>query len=32
VETVGSSGMKAGWEKLQVIRIWRNLPRLKSKS
>lgn len=22
-ETVGSSGMKAGWEKLQVIRIWR---------
>ncbi|KAI1200548.1 methyltransferase domain-containing protein [Nemania serpens] len=23
VETVGSSGKKAGWEKLQVIRIWR---------
>jgi release factor glutamine methyltransferase len=23
VETVGRSGMKAGWEKLQVIRIWR---------
>ncbi|PVH88631.1 hypothetical protein DL98DRAFT_202647 [Cadophora sp. DSE1049] len=23
VETVGSSGRKAGWEKLQVIRIWR---------
>ncbi|KAK0118749.1 S-adenosylmethionine-dependent methyltransferase [Cadophora gregata] len=22
-ETVGSSGRKAGWEKLQVIRIWR---------
>jgi release factor glutamine methyltransferase len=22
-ETVGSSGMKAGWEKLQIIRIWR---------
>lgn len=27
VETVGSSGKKAGWEKLQIIRIWRNLPR-----
>ena len=25
VETVGSSGMKAGWEKLQIIRIWRDL-------
>jgi release factor glutamine methyltransferase len=24
VETVGSSGKKAGWEKLQIIRIWRN--------
>ncbi len=23
-ETVGSSGKKAGWEKLQVIRIWRD--------
>ncbi len=23
VHTVGSSGQKAGWEKLQVIRIWR---------
>ncbi|KAK9773458.1 hypothetical protein SCAR479_09790 [Seiridium cardinale] len=23
VETVGSSGKKAGWEKLQIIRIWR---------
>lgn len=23
-ETVGSSGKKAGWEKLQIIRIWRN--------
>ncbi|KAH9909166.1 hypothetical protein F4778DRAFT_216231 [Xylariomycetidae sp. FL2044] len=23
VETVGSSGKKAGWERLQVIRIWR---------
>jgi release factor glutamine methyltransferase len=22
-ETVGSSGMKAGWEKLVVVRIWR---------
>ncbi|KAI0426652.1 methyltransferase domain-containing protein [Xylaria sp. FL1042] len=25
VETVGSSGKKAGWEKLQIIRIWREL-------
>ncbi|KAI1168748.1 methyltransferase domain-containing protein [Nemania serpens] len=25
VETVGSSGRKAGWEKLQIIRIWRKL-------
>lgn len=23
VETVGSSGRKAGWEKLQIIRLWR---------
>ncbi|KAH7364614.1 hypothetical protein BKA65DRAFT_142102 [Rhexocercosporidium sp. MPI-PUGE-AT-0058] len=23
VETVGSSGKKAGWEKLQILRIWR---------
>ncbi|KAH7412427.1 hypothetical protein BKA64DRAFT_658852 [Cadophora sp. MPI-SDFR-AT-0126] len=23
VETVGSSGKKAGWEKLQIIKIWR---------
>lgn len=23
VETVGSSGKKAGWEKLQIVRIWR---------
>ena len=23
VETVGSSGRKGGWEKLQIIRIWR---------
>ncbi|KAI0021523.1 methyltransferase domain-containing protein [Xylariomycetidae sp. FL0641] len=23
VETVGSSGKRAGWEKLQIIRIWR---------
>lgn len=23
VETVGSSGKKAGWEKLQIIRVWR---------
>ncbi|KAI0974417.1 methyltransferase domain-containing protein [Xylaria arbuscula] len=23
-ETVGSSGKKAGWEKLQIIRIWRD--------
>jgi release factor glutamine methyltransferase len=30
-ETVGSSGMKAGWEKLQIVRIWRNLPRYESK-
>ncbi|KAI8953849.1 methyltransferase domain-containing protein [Xylaria longipes] len=25
VETVGSSGKQAGWEKLQIIRIWREL-------
>ncbi|RKF75436.1 eRF1 methyltransferase catalytic subunit MTQ2 [Golovinomyces cichoracearum] len=24
VETVGTSGNKAGWEKLQIIRIWRD--------
>lgn len=24
VETVGSSGKKAGWEKLQIVRIWRD--------
>ncbi|KAI1488698.1 hypothetical protein F5X96DRAFT_680279 [Biscogniauxia mediterranea] len=24
VETVGTSGKKAGWEKLQIIRIWRD--------
>lgn len=24
-ETVGESGKKAGWEKLQIIRIWRDL-------
>ncbi|KAI0396097.1 methyltransferase domain-containing protein [Xylariaceae sp. FL0594] len=24
VETVGSSGKKAGWERLQIIRIWRD--------
>ncbi|KAH6709666.1 hypothetical protein DL95DRAFT_39377 [Leptodontidium sp. 2 PMI_412] len=23
VETVGSSGKKAGWEKLQIVRVWR---------
>ncbi|KAK2626065.1 hypothetical protein QTJ16_004327 [Diplocarpon rosae] len=23
VDTVGTSGMKAGWEKLQIVRIWR---------
>jgi release factor glutamine methyltransferase len=23
-ETVGSSGKQAGWEKLQIVRIWRN--------
>lgn len=23
VETVGRSGKKAGWEKLQIVRIWR---------
>ena len=23
-ETVGSSGLQAGWEKLQIIRIWRD--------
>jgi release factor glutamine methyltransferase len=26
VETVGSSGKKAGWEKLQIIRIWLDTP------
>jgi release factor glutamine methyltransferase len=26
VETAGSSGKKAGWEKLQVLRIWRPNP------
>jgi release factor glutamine methyltransferase len=26
VETVGSSGKKAGWERLQIIRIWRSVP------
>lgn len=26
VETVGSSGMKAGWEKLQIVRIARMIP------
>jgi len=26
VETVGSSGKKGGWEKLQIIRIWRMPP------
>lgn len=31
VEAVGSSGKKAGWEKLQIIRIWRKLPRDESK-
>ncbi|KAI3329325.1 methyltransferase domain-containing protein [Xylariaceae sp. AK1471] len=25
VETVGSSGKKAGWERLQIIRIWKEL-------
>jgi len=25
VKTVGSSGKKAGWERLQIIRIWREL-------
>jgi len=25
VETVGTSGKKAGWEKLQIIRIWREI-------
>ncbi|KAI1501691.1 methyltransferase domain-containing protein [Biscogniauxia marginata] len=25
VETVGTSGRKAGWEKLQIIRIWREV-------
>ncbi|KAI0113967.1 methyltransferase domain-containing protein [Nemania sp. FL0031] len=25
VETVGSSGKQAGWEKLQIIRIWRDI-------
>lgn len=24
VETVGTSGKKAGWEKLQIVRIWRD--------
>lgn len=27
VQTVGTSGKKAGWEKLQIIRIWRELHR-----
>lgn len=27
-ETVGSSGKTAGWEKLQIIRIWREMNRL----
>ncbi len=31
VETVGSSGKKAGWEKLQIIRIWRDIPPTKLK-
>jgi len=31
VEIVGSSGKKAGWEKLQIIRIWRKLPGHESK-
>jgi release factor glutamine methyltransferase len=31
VETVGSSGKKAGWEKLQIIRIWRNISAAKLK-
>ncbi|KAL2113848.1 hypothetical protein VUR80DRAFT_1973 [Thermomyces stellatus] len=26
-ETVGSSGKKAGWEKLQIMRTWREFPR-----
>lgn len=26
VETVGSSGKKAGWEKLQIVRLWRDGP------
>ncbi|PGH06816.1 hypothetical protein AJ80_08089 [Polytolypa hystricis UAMH7299] len=26
VETVGRSGVKAGWERLSIIRIWRELP------
>ncbi|KAG9248823.1 hypothetical protein BJ878DRAFT_531589 [Calycina marina] len=26
VETVGTSGKKGGWEKLQIIRIWRSIP------
>ncbi|KAI9673975.1 MAG: S-adenosylmethionine-dependent methyltransferase [Caeruleum heppii] len=25
VETVGSSGNRAGWEKLQIIRVWRDI-------
>ena len=24
-ETVGTSGKQAGWEKLQIVRIWRDL-------
>ena len=24
VETVGESGKKGGWEKLQIVRIWRD--------
>jgi release factor glutamine methyltransferase len=31
VETVGSSGNKAGWEKLQIIKIWRDLHTHESK-
>lgn len=27
VETVGTSGKKAGWEKLQIVRIWRDVYR-----
>lgn len=25
-ETIGRSGKKAGWEKLQIVRIWRGIP------